>query len=193
MAFREVEHKFVVGDDFDRAGFFANIEALSPTARSSVEVQDTYYVLSGRPGFVYRHRLDEEIQQLTVKSLQDDPENRLEVNLDLGLKHGDQSQRVSAFLSSLGISWQGVIHKQVEAFYFDDCEVVFYKASFDGRSIQCVEFEAVEPHDFERALEVLKTFELRLGFHHTPRCQESLFELLVSPSLPTELRRYFSP
>lgn len=193
MAFREIEHKFLVGEDFDSQAFCARVAALQPTDRSSVEVRDTYFVLDGRPGFVYRHRLDAELQQLTVKSLQDDPENRLEVNLDLGLAQGDQSHRVNAFLSSIGVTWKGTIHKQVEAFYFDACEIVFYIASFDGRTVRCVEFEAVDAPDIASALEVLSYFEQRLGFHAKPRCPDSLFELLVAPSLPADVRQHFSP
>lgn len=192
MAFREIEHKFLVDATFDREAFCARVEALQPKDRSSVAVRDTYYVLEGRWGYVYRHRLDAELQQLTVKSLEDDPENRLEVNLDLTLGHGDQSHRVNAFLSSIGVSWSGTVHKQVDAFYFDGCEIVFYTASFDGRSFRCVEFEAVDAENLASALEILDYFEQRLGFQSKPRCPDSLFELLVAPSLPAEVRRHFS-
>ena len=89
-SFLEIEHKYVVEAGFDRKAFLERLRSLSPLRMSEVEVEDTYYVLNAANGFVYRHRYDKELEQLTVKSVEKNPEVRLEVNLSL--KHGSTSQ-----------------------------------------------------------------------------------------------------
>lgn len=182
MDFREIEHKFIVDADFDKASFVRKIRSLSPDSETEVDVRDRYFVTKACPQHIFRHRIDKELHQLTVKSLEKNTENRLEVNLDL--VHGDQSKKVEAFLSPLAIIWRGTIEKKVTAFYFAQCEVVFYKASFDGQSVYCVEFEAVDCKDIAEALLVLERYERSLGFDSNTRVNASLFDLLIKPHVP---------
>ncbi len=44
MRFTEIEHKFVVDDTFDLAGFERALEALRPSRRASVQVRDRYFL-----------------------------------------------------------------------------------------------------------------------------------------------------
>lgn len=182
MSFREIEHKFVVGADFDKKLFATKVRSLSPTSETEVEVHDTYFVTKACPQHIFRHRIDKELHQLTIKSLEKNTENRFEVNLDLTRE--DQGDAVEAFLSPLSIVWRGTIEKNVCAFYFGQCEVVFYKASFAGKIIYCVEFEAVACENIEEARGVLEQFEARLGFEATARTNSTLFDLLIKPHIP---------
>ena len=79
LRFKEIEHKFVVDDGFDLERFGAVLETLNPTRTTSLQVLDTYYLLRGsRTGrFVIRHRFDEELHHLTVKTLETDTEVRI--------------------------------------------------------------------------------------------------------------------
>lgn len=182
MDFREIEHKFIVSADFDKASFVKRVRSLSPESETEVDVKDRYFVTKACPKHIFRHRMDKELHQLTVKSLEKNTENRLEVNLNLA--RDDQLKEVEAFLSPLSITWSGTIEKKVTAFYFAQCEVVFYKASFDGQSVYCVEFEAVDCKDVTEALQVLEHFERNLGFNPSMRANASLFDLLIKPHVP---------
>ena len=84
-AFLEIEHKFVVDAGFDREALFAACRALDPEREKALTVTDTYYVPPGQANRIYRHRIDKEIQQLTLKSRGGDNEVRTEINLDLVL------------------------------------------------------------------------------------------------------------
>ena len=180
--FIEVEHKFVVSDEFDVAGFRASALAMAPERTGEVEVKDTYFVVSGHPELMFRHRIDDERQELTVKSRGGDTESRLEVNLRLDPAAGDQRASAAAFLAPFGVRWQGTLHKQVQVFYFADCEVVYYHAQVGGRSVRCVEFEAVDHSgDVEAARATLVRYERELGFAERERTRTSLFDLLLAP------------
>ena len=96
---------------------------------------------------LFRHRYDAELHHLTVKGVGADTEMRVEVNLDLGHHRGNQDAQVDAFLDQLGVIWRGTLHKTLEAWYFPDCEVVYYEALASSGSVRCVEFEATA-HEF---------------------------------------------
>ena len=176
--FQEIEHKFVVGDDFDLAALRRTLLRHGPAKTTSLAVRDVYYATEHQPGYIYRHRYDRELQHLSVKSLEADAEIRLEVNLDLGQHRGDQQAAVEAFLATLGVAWRGEIHKQIEVFYFPDCEVVYYQASADSRSVRCVEFEAVHASSILAAKDVLEKYEKLAGFAHRRRTTKTLVEIL---------------
>ncbi len=176
--FKEIEHKFIVGDAFDRAAFRRTLEGLDPTGTTSQTVRDVYYLPKHPGSYIFRHRYDRELQHFTVKSLEDDSEVRLEVNLDLGQHRGDQQDAVEAFLATLGVSWRGVIHKEIEVYYFPDCEIVYYRASADSGTVACVELEAVEKRSVGEALDILARYEKRIGFASESRTTETLVELL---------------
>lgn len=190
MRFKEVEHKFLVDEGFDLAGFRARVLGLGPERTSQVEVADTYYVPRHRPGVVLRHRFDAELQDLTLKSRDGgDTESRTEVTLKLEQAAGDQQPGVRALLDALlgadGVLWQGALHKRLQAFYFPDCEIVYYEARPEGAEagVRCVEFEARGAHDLGEALRILGRYEEQTGFAGRPRSKRSLFDLLLAPQM----------
>ena len=188
MRFTEIEHKFVVGDSFDVDAFRSAVESLAPVRRTRIAVRDCYYLTPDGTarGYLLRHRLDAELQQVTIKSFGADSETRHEVNLDLGLHAGDQTPQVEAFVGLLGAHWTGRIDKQVEVWYFDDCEVVHYTAQAGPRRVACVEFEARGQASLASALAVIGRFEQATGFGAAERSHRSLPQLLFD-GFPNEL------
>jgi hypothetical protein len=178
-AFVEIEHKFLVGADFDLLGFAAALRALCPRHESRHTVRERYY---GRPGgseLLLRHSFDAERQRLTVKTKGlGDSEVRKEANLALDLVAGDQRDEVAAFLGLLGIAPLGELEKRLLVFEFSDCEVVYYEAETEKRRVRCVEFEALEAHETEAARAVLIRYETATGFMSARRETRPLFELL---------------
>ncbi len=180
LRFKEIEHKFVVDDGFDLPGFRQVVAALGPTRTSTVSVHDRYFLTEGGSArrFLIRHRYDAELHHLTIKSLEADSEVRTEVNLDLGHHAGSQAAQVDAFIGHLGVIWRGALQKELEVWYFPECEVVFYEASTASRSICCVEFEATRKDSLPEALATLERFESATGFDGASRTRESLPQLL---------------
>lgn len=185
MDFLEIEHKFVLPENWCLASFSELVISLGPQHSNEIAVEDRYYVTKVLPGHVYRHRIDEEIQHLTVKSLELDSAVRLEVNLDLGLHKGDQAQSVDAFLRPLGLLWKGVLHKQVRVFYFADAEIVHYTATYKDKKISCVEIEAKKAVDVDTALSIIDSYTDRLSLDRSYRSDQSLFHLLLADDMPT--------
>ncbi|WP_295430753.1 hypothetical protein [uncultured Thiodictyon sp.] len=182
MRFTEIEHKFLVSEQFDVAAFRGLVQALDPPPlrRFTLRVLDRYFLTEhGRANrYVIRHRYDAVLQHLTVKALAADPEVRTEINLDLGQHAGDQSAAVDAFVQQLGATWRGDITKDIEVWEFPQCEIVRYQARSGNRSVHCVEFEAVHTASLEEALAVLERFERATGFADATRTLESLVDLL---------------
>jgi len=180
LRFKEIEHKFVVGEHFDLDGFDGALQTLGPTRMTSLRVLDTYYLINGsRAGqFVIRHRYDSELHHLTLKTLETDTEVRDEINIDLGHHAGDQRAQVEAFLGRLGVEWTGALQKDLKVWYFADVEVVYYRASTDSRSTHCVEFEATRKRSLTEALETLHRYEQATGFSDATRSQLSLLQIL---------------
>jgi hypothetical protein len=180
LRFKEIEHKFVVGNGFDLLRFRDQLALLGPTRASSIHVRDRYYLTAGGAArrYLIRHRFDLELHHLTIKSLGSDAEVRDEVNLDLGQHAGDQAAQVDAFLGCLDVRWRGVIEKDVDVWHFPDCEVVHYLASTDTRSLRCVEFEATGGTSVKEALAVVERFERATGFDEAAREHLSLPQLL---------------
>ena len=180
LRFTEIEHKFVVGDDFDLTRFRASIERLHPTRTIALRVRDRYFLTeSGRRGrFILRHRYDSELHHLTLKSLARDTEVRSEVNLDLGHHAGDQASAVDAFVERLGVTWRGVIVKDLTVWDFPDMEVAHYRASTGPRAVECVEFEATRKQSLGAALRAVERYERATGFGDATRSRRSLPQLL---------------
>lgn len=186
--FKEIEHKFVVSDDFDVRRFRETLHAMEPARTHAVRVRDRYYLTAGgiERRFVIRHRFDSELHHLTIKSLGGDIEVRHEVNLDLGQHAGDQAAEVDAFVAWLDVRWTGTVFKDVEVWCFPDCEVVHYVASTEARSIRCVEFEATRKESLADALATVERFERATGFLGQVRSDLSLPQLLF-PELSGQL------
>ncbi len=188
LQFLEIEHKFVIDADLDVSALLADLHQRSPEKFIQTDVQDTYFLVQNPPQAVYRHRIDSYLQQLTVKSLGTDTEVRLEVNLDLDSAKGNQIEGIRAFLAPLGVLWQGTLRKEVQAFYFADAEVVYYRAHYLDRVIRCFEIEARKPPSIEGAQRILADWEKSLGFDPANRSHASLLELLVVPTLTDALQ-----
>ena len=186
-AFKEIEHKFVVGDDFDLDAFRRRVQALGPNKTTVLAVRDVYYLSEHHPAHIYRHRYDAELQHLSVKSLEADSEVRTEINLDLGQHLGNQQLTVEAFLETLDVAWRGMVEKNIEVFYFPDCEIVYYQASAGSGSVCCVEFEAIGATSLDDAFAVLDAYEKRTSFADRQRTTKPLVELLF-PHLAARLR-----
>lgn len=189
LQFTEIEHKFIIDEQFDLTGFREAIGRLQPTRTTSLRVQDRYYVTDGsRNGrFVIRHRFDAELHHLTLKTIEADTQVRSEINLDLGHHAGDQHDAVEAFLDHLGVQWSGTLHKDLEVWHFPDIEVVHYRASTEARSVRCVEFEATRKSSLAGALAIVERYERATGFAGRRRSRLSLLQTLfpeVSAVLP---------
>ena len=188
--YQEIEHKFIVGDDFDDADFRRRAQALAPSKTTELRVEDTYFVTALCAGVVFRHRYDTERQELTVKSRgPGDTEVRREVNLRLDQASGNQRDTVTAFLAPFSIRWQGALLKDICVFYYADCEVVYYAAQTPKRRLCCVEFEAVGSKTLDAARATLASYEQHFGLANAQRVQESLFDLLLLPTMNAELGR----
>ncbi len=188
LRFKEIEHKFVVDDQFDLPQFREAMAKCGPTRTSTVSVLDRYFLTDGGRArrFLLRHRYDAELHHLTIKTLGSDAEVRLEVNLDLGHHAGPQSAQVDAFMEQLGVTWRGTLNKELEVWYFPDCEVVYYEASTAARSVRCVEFEATRKDSLDEALATIKRFERATGFADAVRSKRSLPQILF-PELDQHL------
>ena len=184
LRFTEVEHKYIVDERFDLDRFRQTIAALGPTRANAIHVQDRYFLTeSGKTRrFLVRHRYDAELHHLTIKTLETDSEVRVEVNLDLGHHAGNQEARVDAFVGQLGVLWSGTLHKELEVWYFPDCEVVYYEASTEARAVRCVEFEATRKDSLAKALETVERFERATGFQSSSRARLPL-PLMLFPEL----------
>jgi len=180
LRFKEIEHKFIVSDQFDLPGFRQAVMALGPIRTSKVSVQDRYFLTEGGRArrFLIRHRYDAELHHLTIKALEADSEVRVEVNLDLGHQAGSQAAQVDAFMEQLGVIWRGELAKEIEVWYFPDCEVVYYEAATPSTAVRCVEFEATRKDSLPDALATLERFERATGFEAAARTRQSLPQIL---------------
>lgn len=186
----EIEHKYVVDGQFDLPRFREVLAGLGSVRTSAIRVRDRYFLTEGGRArrFLVRHRHDAEIHQLTIKTLDEDTETRTEINLDLSQHAGSQEAAVDAFVGQLGVVWRGTLQKDLEAWYFPDCEVVHYVASADGREVRCVEFEATRKDSLAGALDIVRRFEHLTGFQGLTRSRLSLPQILF-PELRDALQR----
>jgi hypothetical protein len=175
--FKEFEHKYLVDESVDIASIFEKLRALGDGKEKSLEVTDTYYFSVMNPGFVYRHRKDSEIQQLTVKSYGGDTRDRTEINLHLK-NDKSQADAVNAFMQTHGNYQNFDIRKNIRVIDFPDCECVYYKATSGNKTVYCFEFEALGATSLENALITINRYESVAGFNPADRCEISLFELL---------------
>lgn len=182
LQFLEIEHKFLVSEDFDFDGFDSKLKSLNPSLSKHVDVVDTYFVLESTKGHVYRHRYDKEIQQLSIKSISKDPSVRKEVNLDLS---GDnQISFVRGFLEAGNILFEGSINKSVFVYEFSDAEIVYYRANHNNKYVSCVEIEAKNASSVESAKAIIESYERKIGLDSSQREKSTLFDLLLGAQLP---------
>lgn len=189
LRFKEIEHKYVVDDEFDLPRFRHAVAALGPIRISAVSVLDRYFLTEGGRArrYLIRHRYDAELHHLTIKTLGADTEVRDEVNLDLGHHAGHQAPQVDAFMDHLGVTWRGTLNKELEVWYFPDCEVVYYQASTSSASVRCVEFEATRKDSLEEALAIVERYERATGCAGASRSRRSLPQI-VFPDLDELIR-----
>ena len=65
-AFAEIEHKFLVADNFDEQGFKDSVRGVMQGAEVESAVVDTYFVTASSKGYLYRHRFDDKIEAMTI-------------------------------------------------------------------------------------------------------------------------------
>jgi hypothetical protein len=191
--FKEIEHKYIVPEGFSRADFIKKIKVLNPKKTSELQVTDVYFILNANRDFVYRYRADHEIEQLTAKSVGGSLQVRREINLNLRLAGSlGQEDAVNAFLETLGVYWSHRLTKDLMVAYFDDCEIVHYRAVCGDRRVECIEFEAIGDFSSDQeAFAVLSRYEALLGFQNKLKGDKSLFELLLLPDAPKDVINMF--
>lgn len=175
--FKEFEHKYLLTGTESVESIFEALRSVSGGKEKSLDVTDTYFYQGDSPKFVYRHRRDREIQQLSVKSLSKDARERTEINLHF-LNEEDQFEAVVRFMETLGEFRKLSIRKSIQVIDFPDCECVYYEASNGTKTVRCFEFEALGAENLEQALEIISNYETLAGFSPDIRCHQSLFELL---------------
>lgn len=175
--FKEFEHKYLLNGTESVASIFEALRSVSGGKEKSLEVTDTYFSQGTTPKYVYRHRRDREIQQLTVKSLGEDARERTEINLHF-LNDVDQFEAVVRFMETLGDFRKLSIRKSIHVIDFPDCECVFYEATNGTKTVRCFEFEALGAKNLEHALQIIAKYESLAGFSPNTRCHQSLFELM---------------
>ena len=180
LRFKEIEHKFIVDEQFDLENFKRQLAAIGPAETNAITVRDRFFLTEGGLArrILFRHRFDAELHQLTVKSIENDPEVRVEVNIDLGHHQGSQDAQVDAFIDQLGVVWRGTLHKALEVWYFPGCEIVYYEAFTETRTMRCVEFEATQKGSLDEALTIVARYERATGFDGATRSLLSLPQLL---------------
>jgi hypothetical protein len=190
LRFKEIEHKFIVGEPFDLPRFRQAVAALGPIRTSTVSVEDRYFLTEGGSArrFLVRHRFDAELHHLTIKAVESDTEVRDEINLDLGHQAGSQAAQVDAFMDRLGVIWRGTLRKELEVWYFPDCEIAYYQAATSSRAVRCVEFEATRKDSLTESLATVERFERATGFAGASRSRLSLPQILF-PDLDVMLAR----
>jgi len=186
----EIEHKFLMPPAADPAPLLQQLARLRPQHTAEALVTEHYYAAAHKPGLVFRHSFDPERQALTVKSRSlpsataPDTEVRMEQTLLLERAHGSQEQTVTALLGLLDVQPCGSLQKRLWAFYFDDCEIVYYQAQTTSteptRAAHCLEIEALT-QDLTTALPILQRYEQALGLDPAQRERRSLFDLLFAP------------
>lgn len=180
LASLEIEHKFLVEESFDPEPLYAALRALAPEREATAEIRERYYLAPGS-GYILRHSHDAARQRLTLKQRRgagEDTEVRHELSLALDPRAGDQGTVVRELLELLALRQVGELTKRLHAFDFADCEVVYYRATTDERTVACVEFEALGPASVDAARLVLSRYEAATGFAGRPRASTSLFDLL---------------
>lgn len=186
----EIEHKFLMPPTADPAPLLQQLASLRPQHTAEALVTEHYYAAVHKPGLIFRHSFDPERQALTVKSRSlpgatlPDTEVRMEQTLLLERAHGSQEQTVAALLSLLDVQPCGSLQKRLWAFYFADCEIVYYQAQTTSaepaRALCCLEIEALTD-DLSAALLILQHYEQVLGLDPARRERRSLFDLLFAP------------
>ncbi|MEY2773813.1 MAG: hypothetical protein RLZZ275_160 [Bacteroidota bacterium] len=177
--FLEIEHKYIVAPDYDADALGVRLVGLGAGPEKRVEVRDTYFYVPGHEGAVFRHRLDRELHQLTVKNRPADSAVRREINLDLA--GADAVDTVAAFLETgWGPCVRLELRKSIRVWEVDACEVVHYAARRpDGYTVHCVEFEATGAGSPEAALATLEAIGRACGFDPEHRTRHSLFHLMT--------------
>lgn len=175
--FKEFEHKYLLTGTESVESIFEALRSVTGGKEKALEVTDTYFYEGASPKFVYRHRRDREIQQLSVKSLGKDARDRTEINLNF-LNNVNQFEAVDRFMATLGAFRKLSIRKSIQVIDFPDCECVYYEATNGTKTVRCFEFEALGAENLDKALTIISKYETVAGFTPDLRCHQSLFELL---------------
>ena len=181
----EIEHKFVVPPTFDIPAFELALSTCGQARRITIDVADRYFLTADgiARAYLLRHRFDDTLHHLTLKSFGGDTQVRDEINLDLGHHAGAQAALVDAFVHRMGMVWTAAVAKAGIVWHFADCEVVYYHATGGGREVRCVEFEATDTRSESAALATITRYEQATGFDAATRTAVPLLQLLY-PDAP---------
>lgn len=183
----EVEHKYTFSSEQELASYINRCHGMAHIRHNELVVVDNYFLTNNSPDVVYRFRKDRELCQLTVKELKSDAENRYEVNLNLDKSCSDLED-ARAFLAPLGVSFEGAITKALSVFYFEDAEIAIYQAQSRSGVAYCLEIEAIGWDCIDTALSVLDKYEQALELGTKERTHSSLFQMLIFPQIPENIR-----
>ena len=109
LRLKEIEHKFIVSDQFDLPGFRQAVAALGPTRTSTVSVQDRYFLTESGSArrYLIRHRFDAELHHLTLKALEMAVKRRCpEIGL---LHHSDQGSTYASEDYQQALAARGIV------------------------------------------------------------------------------------
>lgn len=187
--FLEIEQKFLVENHLSRTRFLEIAQQQFFTQPKCLFVTDTYFLTSALKKHVFRHRIDAEIQEFTLKSLEHDALRRTEVNLKLeSREEGLQLNRIRAFLEPLGILWEGTIQKEIAVFSTAECEVVYYDAGYQNQTRSCLEIELLDTAQEKQFPLWVEKIKSVLGIAELKRTPKSLIELFDIPELQILLK-----
>ena len=174
--FIEIERKWrITPEQFIR---FSEELQFMPRLVHYVYVEGVDAFFQGREGYIYRYRHDAKRAELTVKSVSEDTEKRVEINLAM---EPNDVLAVVKFMSTLGLTFTGNISKDCFVFKFPTAEISLYKASTAAKDDYFLEIEAYNK-DEQEALNTISDFEVAIGLATEDRLKENLFDLMIGVS-----------
>lgn len=191
MKHKEIERKYIADKFISRTDLVNRVLSLGPVQCKTHQVHDHYFLVKTLEKAVFRYRHDDELSQLTVKSIEKTPTVRTEINLDLSKQMPNALEDVAAFMSMFDLEWSGSLTKDLWVAYFDDCEIVYYVASTPKRTVSCIEIEAKDAHSLEEGLGILEKYEKKLGFSANLAEARTLFEILFQGEVPDSIQKRF--
>ena len=135
-----------------------------------------FYYLTGpgqRDRYVIRHRFDDELQQLTIKSLTDDTAVRDEINLDLGHHAGDQADAVEAFVGVGRMNQQFDRERRLAAADRNRAEAL-QRIEMPGMAFENGLVQAARLRPIAVALQLIRPLEARLELRRQRKCAQRI-------------------
>lgn len=182
MKFKEIELKYwaeISKGDFHRRINKACGEFIQPEYVVSC---DDYYILnnsslSGNSHFV-RFRKGGQMQELTLKVKEQENVVRAEINLDVS---NNDDASVVEFLTLSGYRKSFQVYKEAWIWRPDDECVISYYTLSDGRNV--IEIEAEDYMTIEDGLDIVNSWEEKLGLVGAKKESRSLYEIFTDEKI----------